>query len=356
MTAPPNDQGFTLVETLFALVLGSVVTASALGLFTSNASVFHAQPEAVDMQERLRGAADVLMRELTMAGAGSYEGADAGSLIAAFAPVLPRRVGVAGDPPDVARADAITIAYVPTTHVQTFTGEAPQAGGVVMADAPNCVAGQSACGVHAGMTIALFDRTGQHEVFTVDGIDGQLAQLRPHANATDYLYPAGSHVVEVESHSFYLNATNHTLREYDGLSSDVPLADNVVDLSFEYWGDPRPPVAPVPPTGIENCLYDSAGNPKPMPVLSGPSGQLVSLPLTLFNDGPWCGVGEGRFDADLLRVRAVRVVLRVQAAVPGFRAQAPAFLEPGTSVSGQRFLPDLSATFEVWPRNMSLTP
>jgi hypothetical protein len=78
--------------------------------------------------------------------------------------------------------------------------------------------------------------------------------------------------------------------------------------------------------------------------------------LTLFNDGPWCGVGEGRFDADLLRVRAVRVMLRVQAAVPAFRARAPAFFEPGTSRSGQRFLPDLSATFKVWPRNMSLTP
>ena len=36
-------------------------------------------------------------------------------------------------------------------------------------------------------------------------------------------------------------------------------------------------------------------------------GPPVELTMADFTDGPWCGTGAWRFDADLLRVRAVRV-------------------------------------------------
>jgi hypothetical protein len=36
--------------------------------------------------------------------------------------------------------------------------------------------------------------------------------------------------------------------------------DNVVGVQFEYFGDPNPPIAPKPPMGIANCLYDDAQN------------------------------------------------------------------------------------------------
>jgi hypothetical protein len=31
----------------------------------------------------------------------------------------------------------------------------------------------------------------------------------------------------------------------------------------------------------------------------------------MFQDGPWCGSGDNEFDADLLRIRKVRVTLRM---------------------------------------------
>ena len=40
-------------------------------------------------------------------------------------------------------------------------------------------------------------------------------------------------------------------------------------------------------------------------------------------DGPWIGAGSSRYDADLLRVRLVRVSVRAEAARPSLRANAP---------------------------------
>jgi len=89
-------------------------------------------------------------------------------------------------------------------------------------------------------------------------------------------------------------------------------------------------------------LYDAAGNLVPMPVLSGAAGGLVPLPLAMFTDGPWCGSGATRFDADLLRLRAVRVTVRAQAVETSL----------GTSRESLRHLPDLVTTFVVLPKNL----
>jgi hypothetical protein len=75
-------------------------------------------------------------------------------------------------------------------------------------------------------------------------------------------------------------------------------------------------------------------------MLPADGGSLAILPLDLFRDGPWCGDGENRFDADLLRIRKVRVTLRMQAA---------------NEVMRGRKVADFSLSFEVAPRNMGLT-
>jgi hypothetical protein len=110
------------------------------------------------------------------------------------------------------------------------------------------------------------------------------------------------------SHTYYLRrdpATGTTqLMRYDGLETDLPLADHVTRLEFAYFlADGAPP---------------SPG---------------------LFEDGPWFpdDHDRNRFDLDLLRVRRVRVTLRVQAAPPMLR----------------RFLPDREISFDVAPRNLN---
>ena len=91
-------RGFTLAELLVALALTLIVTAGALSLLNPGQMVFRAQPEALDMQQRLRSAADALTRDLRMAGAG---------LPAGSAPLVPRVAGPRGDPFNTARVDAI---------------------------------------------------------------------------------------------------------------------------------------------------------------------------------------------------------------------------------------------------------
>ncbi|HKE94752.1 MAG TPA: hypothetical protein VKB34_10625, partial [Povalibacter sp.] len=148
--------------------------------------------------------------------------------------------------------------------------------------------------------------------------------------------------------------TNQLMR-YDGYTGEVPLVDNVVDLKFEYFGDPNPPMAPKPPAGEANCLYDAAGNLKNMPVLAADEGSLAPLPGAMLKDGPMCGGGTNQFDADLLRVRKVRVTMRVQVANPALRGSDTAlFKHPGTSRGGDRFVPDYRISFEVSPRNLNL--
>jgi hypothetical protein len=332
---------------LVALALTMVVTSAALALVTPVGNVFQAQPEAMDMQQRMRAAADVLARDLTIAGAGPYVDAGAGTLVSVFAPVIPRKIGLTGaDPVTAARPDAITISYVPTTFAQTTTAAAfPEAAGLVIDNAPNCPWGSVLCGFQQGMTGVVFDKTAHFDVFTISSVQAGSAHVQLHNPSMSYTYPSGARVAQVESHSYYFDAANLQLRQSDGYQTDVPVADNVAALVFEYFGDRNPPTTPRPPAGVENCLYDSAGNPKPMATLAGPSDGLVPLPLSMFSDGPWCGSGGTQFDADLLRVREVRVSLRIRATLSAFRA----------ATSASRYLPDLAATFTIAPRNLGVS-
>jgi hypothetical protein len=205
------------------------------------------------------------------------------------------------------------------------------------------------------MTGVVFDKTAHFDVFTISSVQASSAQVQLHDSSMSYTYSTGARVSQVESHTYYFDAVNSQLRQSDGYQTDVPVADNVVALNFEYFGDPNPPTSPKPPADVENCLYDSTGNPKPVSVLAGSSDGLVALPLSMFSDGPWCGSGGTQFDADLLRVREVRVSLRIQAALSAFRAGGSAFLRSGASRSSNRYLPDVGVTFTIAPRNLGVS-
>ena len=154
------------------------------------------------------------------------------------------------------------------------------------------------------------------------------------------------------------------LMQYDGQASDQPAVEDVIGLAVEYFGDGEAPVTsltprgtlrtsygPVPPSlatddpgdswgAGENCIFASAGGGH-MPRLQHLGVGVVPLPPALLIDGPWCpdATHAFRFDADLLRVRRVRVRVRLQAAQP-FRGLVPAW-----------FVPDQILVLDVAPRN-----
>ena len=83
----------------------------------------------------------------------------------------------------------------------------------------------------------------------------------------------------------------------------------------------------------------------------------VEIAPALLTDGPWCpdAGARNRFDADLLRIRRVRFILRVQTALASLRGPAGMlFTNGGVARAGGRYVPDLEIQLDVTPRNLNL--
>jgi hypothetical protein len=347
---------FSLLETLIALALTVVLMAAAVPLVAANSGVLAVAPEMLDEQQRARLGMEELSRDLGMAGAGSSVGPIAGPLVSSFAPIIPRRMGLTGaDAYNVARTDAITIIYAsasPAQSVLMLPMNSPY-DSLQLDPSGGCPLGTQVCGLQKGSTALLFDQNGQFDLVGILGLTGSAATIEIRQSGSPaFSYQSGSPVAEAESHTYYFDAANLQLRHADGAHSDVPVVDNVVALSFEYFGDPNPPLLPKPQVGTANCLYDAAGVLLGgMSILPAAGGTLAILPPAAFTDGPWCGSGSNRYDADLLRVRMIRVTLRVQAASDTMRGRSADFLIPGLN-RGASTVPDYTMRFDVTPANM----
>jgi type II secretory pathway pseudopilin PulG len=299
-------EGFSLVELVIAVGLTAVVLAAAFSAIQPATGLFAAAGESGDMQQRVRAAALALRHDLLVAGAGEPWGAGAGPLFYSRAPILPYRATPAGDSPGSFRSDAITLIHVPS--------------------------GTGGLAVRAYFTL--------------------------HDQATDMWQ----------------------LVRDDGDGVRTPVINHVAELSFEYFGDPQPPImrrplsdplgpwtsygpAPAPASPLDpagdTCIFVADGSDMPVPrlpaLVAPAAGALVALTAAELTDGPWCPdpAAPDRYDADLLRIRAVRVVLRVETAAVSLRgAIGPLFMREGVSAGGAHLAPDLEVRFEVAPRNL----
>jgi hypothetical protein len=356
MRSHPKDDGFSVVELVIACALLMVVFGAVFQLLNPAQSETATQPDAADMAERSRVSSQTLFRDLSAAGAGVDLGSATGPLVDYFPPVVPRRLGLQSpDAPFTAREDAITLVTAPRSALQSTLAQAFAAptDNFKVAALPSCPSGQPLCGFAAGTGFVMFDVLGHVDFFTVTQVLADVAQVRLRGLSMSGAFDVGAVVAAADVHTYYFDVTNHQLRHYDGYLTDTPVVDNVVALSFEYFGDPHPPTRPKPPTGLENCLYDTTGTAKPMETI-GPGQSLVPLPLSMLRDGPWCGAGTNVFDADLLRIKLIRVNLRVQATPASLRATGPLFASPGTSRSAWRYVPDMAVAFDVAPPNLVL--
>jgi hypothetical protein len=361
MATVRSEAGYTMTELLVSTAIMITVTGAIFGLMNPAQGSGQVQPEVADMQQRMRVASDTLFKELVMTGAGPYQGATTGSLINFFAPVLPRRTGRVGADPTRGtgsfKSDAITLSYIPNSYSQTTISNAmpPQAAELKVFDQPNCPKGRELCGFEAGMQVIIFDTVGNFDTFVITHVQDAAGHLQHRQQPLNYPYATGAQITQIVSNTYYLDRNTNQLMRYNGANEEVPLADNVVDLNFEYFGDPNPPRFPMPPPGTPNCLYDAGGNYIGPPPLAPDDGSLASLPAAILSDGPYCGSGVNEFDADLLRIRRIRVSLRVQASAATLRGTDPAlFMKPGSALGGERAVADYRTSFEVAPRNLNL--
>ena len=394
-----KDAGFTLVEMLIAMAVMLLILGGVFQAFNPATGSFRTQPEVADLQQRLRVGNERLYDGLIVAGAGIYSGQALGTLGQFFAPVLPYLVGSLHNDPAAGvyfRTDAITVFHVPTTASQcTIRDKMPQPSSEVKVNAePGCPANDPLCGFEEGMRVIIFDATGSFDFFTITQVQSSSLHLqhRPPINPDDFskAYDVGAVISQVNTDAYYWRqdpATNtFQLMHYDLFQNDVPLIDDVVNLRFEYMGDAAPPVlrAPVtdpigpwttygpkpPALGVdvasdswpagENCTFtvDPASGLHVSRLASlGAPGTLTALDATQLSDGPWCPDASNinRYDADLHRVRQIRVTFRVQTSVANLRGPAGVlFTRAGTGRLSDRLVPDQAVQFDVTPRNLNL--
>jgi hypothetical protein len=364
------------------------VTGAIFTLLNPTGSMFQAQPEVVDMQQRLRIGVDTLTRDLMMAGAGAYSGSQSGNLASFFAPIQPSIQG--NDPtldsgPGLAFTDKITIFYVPSTSGQTSISDPmpPQSAELKVNNEPGCPSGQNLCGFQEGMQVLIYDDTGAYDTMTITQVQDNAGHLQHNQQGPlSKQYDSGAKVVQYQDHVYFLDAMTRQLKHYDGYQTVTPVLDEVVGLSFEYFGEAAPPAlidpskgqdvtyGPKPramsaaavdgwPVQGENCTIQVVGGLQ-VPRLANLGTGLVKLTSAQMTDGPWCpnATNANRFDADLFRIRMIRVTLRLQTGNASLRGNLmqgtdALWTVPGTA-TGAKMVPDQQIKFEVTPRNMNL--
>jgi prepilin-type N-terminal cleavage/methylation domain-containing protein len=396
-TTSRNDAGFSLIEVLVATAIMLTITGGVFTLLNPSGDMFRAQPEVIDMQQRQRIGVDTLTRDLLMAGAGAYSGSQSGSLAGFFAPIQPSRQGNLAqydDGPGAYKTDAITLYYVPSTSSQTSISQAMpnQSAELKVSPEYGCPNGANLCGFTEGMQVLIYDDTGSYDTMTITQVQDQAAHLQ-HNQQGDLSksYDVGAKVVQFQDHVYFLDAATRQLKHYDGYLTVTPVLDEVVGLSFEYYGDPQPPIMldglgglktndvtygpkpkslaagqPLPAASYQNCTITTAGVAPTMTqvprlaVLGAAGTGLVKLTQAQLTDGPWCpdAASTNKFDADLFRIRKVRVTLRLQTGNAALRGAVTAgadslFTLPGTG-TGARLVGDQQIRFDVTPRNMNL--
>lgn len=386
-----SSGGFTLVELLIGMGLLSALTAALLIVLRPALDFLAVQPEAADTTQRARFAWTAVRRDLEMAGAGSSRHDLAGALHRYVAPVMPYRIGERR--PDPARgvfyrSDAVTLLSVPPDAVPArVTSLAAASSTVLVTVDANCASASGVCGFAAGVRVAVFDHAGRLFYGTVESVDERVLTIGG-AVLDPGLDVAGGAVVtaiEMAVYEVVLDRVSSVSRltRYDGGASDQPVADHLVNLEFAYSGEPRPPAlmpeqvtpeggvlatyGPAPPPvdvdrvqdawpAGENCTFAVVSGTQVSRLATlGPGDELVPLTAAMLTDGPWCpdAASPHRFDADLLRIRRVSMVLRVQASMPWFRGPDPSlFANPGTGRSAAWLVPDQQMRLAVTPRNM----
>ena len=342
-----DDEGYTLIELIVAAALLIMLSALTCSILMDARTAIDVSSERADLHQRARVGTEAIASAIRDAGAGSTRGINAGPLVRWLPPVWPGR----SNRTDSTRA-VTTIHVLPDVPPATLRFDVPADATTLDFDhGGGC---SLPCGFFDRMTIVLLDGLGNFDVFVVLQTDGASATVRRLAGGTRASYASGIAVLPAELRTVYWNADTRELRTDGGDQSDFPVVNEVVDLSFEYFGDPLPPAEPRPPAGVENCLYDTAGLAWPgLQLFERVGGTMALLSPAVFEDGPWCGSGTEPFDADLLRIRSVRATARLQTGNALYRgADARWFRHPGLAADGARTIRDFVVETTITPRNL----
>ncbi len=325
-----SEAGLSLLEAIVALALTLVVVAALYGTVRPALVLNRSLPAMADAQQRMRHAFDRLHAELMAAGRGTSRVAP-GPLPRMLPAVVPYLVGrrARDDEHRRVRPDAITVLAV-SPEGGTETRLLDAVGGPVPESrlAPGQGCAGAACGYRAGDLVLVFDDRPAWGLFRVRDTGETALRLEPSGPGAA-AFPAGAVIAPIDVRHYYLDEERRQLRRYDGWRGDLPLLDGVAALEFRFFG--------VAAGAGERCRGEGPGVSR---------GRLEEIALDRFADGPWCGPASSPVDADLLRVRALGLDIRVEGAAAG-PASAPRPAAPG-GAAGYR------AAFVVAPPNLQM--
>jgi prepilin-type N-terminal cleavage/methylation domain-containing protein len=296
-----SDRGYSLVEMLISMAIMLTVFGGVCQLASPAHATALIQAELQDMEQRARIVADRLTRDLWLAGAGPIGVPRGGPLGARFTPILPIICcGAGADAPGSAFTDRVTIMYAPADAIQAVTATDISPGALLLslAPGPSCLS-PPLCGFADGDLLLVFDDSGSFDTFRIDLSSG-LPMLLPRSSPYSATYTAGATAVRVISRTYFHDAISDRLFVSENEAAPQPIVDGVTAFRLQY--------------------RDSSG---------------ASLDVQL-GDGPWRGGGGTVYDADLLRVRSVRVSFTIRS---------------GLSGTGALSIPDLTSAIDVTLRN-----
>ncbi len=289
--------GFSLVELMVATAVLVAVASAVGGLAVALQRGFDRSLASGELSARARSGLTALLAELRDAGSGVALAPPMQNLTTVWPVVLPARSLT--DPRRLAPFTAVTV--IRASGAQAVLSEAADAGSAVVridAAAPS-VNQDGTGGFGAGDRAVIFDAARAEEVGIAASAAGSwvLALSAPLATA----FGRGAVVAAVARTSFGLRTAadgSWRLVRISAGGAEQPVLDAVARFEVSLWGVGAPPFSP---------------------------DAMVELTGDLLSDGPWLSgaAGPDPYDADLLRVRRVDLLLHLDPAVPALRAFVP---------------------------------
>ena len=216
----------TLVETIVATALTAALSGIVLSLATAAETLARNQPEAADLQQRARLALQALGADLRAAGAGLDRGSLAGPLVRYFPPVTPSADG------------GITIWTVTSRAAQAAPLMAIAQGATLVAlrDADSCPPGQPACAFAPGTSALAFTSSGCRTTMRIGAVSETTLQLSSPLGGCE-LDPASA-VAQGEVRTYRVDpSTRQLVRRDETTGSSAPVLDGVASFAVEYFAD-----------------------------------------------------------------------------------------------------------------------
>ena len=345
-------RGASLIELLIAVSLALVLSALAVRVLGDAVDAFAWQPASSELSARADAVARLLTADLSAAGLGlrvqvgspaPLAGPTPLRLTSWLPPILPRVVALDGaDTDDVAVSDRLTIVTVADGAPQAAVRRWPPRW--LFVPGPTCPALIDGCGLRAGVPLLWLESRPGFQLGEVAAVDAAGLDVDGVTPAADDAIVAG-----VELVSYRFDAARGELLRGRAAGRGLAVAGHVLAFEVELWGDGDPPVAPRWPPGGASCLTLADGSPR-LPRWAAPGAPALRIDAARLADGPWCGAAPFRFDADLFRVRHVRVKLRLEADDDTTRGRDPATTaRRGSAATPAREVQDIDVAIDVAP-------